>query len=86
MDIDDWRRQIDVIDSEILRLLNRRAQCTIEIGKIKRGKQLPIYSPEREKEILERLRNENEGPLSGESLQRVFERIIDESRKLEKSF
>jgi chorismate mutase len=84
MDIEDWRRKIDEIDLEILCLLNKRAELTMEIGKIKKAKQIPIHSPEREKLIIQRLVNANPGPLSGEGIRRVFERIIDESRKLEK--
>lgn len=84
MDIEDWRRQIDAVDSEILKLLNKRAKYSIEIGKIKKQLQLPIHSPEREKSILDRLVKENQGPMSHEGVRRVFERIIDESRKLEK--
>ncbi|MFQ5752083.1 MAG: chorismate mutase [bacterium] len=84
MDIEDWRKKIDIIDDEILRLLNKRAQFTIEIGHIKNQKQLPIHSPEREESIIKRIVNENSGPLGGDGVRRVFERIIDESRKLEK--
>lgn len=84
MDIEDWRRKIDDIDLEILRLLNKRAQFTIEIGFIKKQKQISIHSPDREKLIINRMVNENSGPLSKDGVRRVFERIIDESRKLEK--
>ena len=84
MDIEDWRRKIDEVDSEILRLLNLRARYSIEIGHIKQQRHLPIHSPEREQAIVERLVRENGGPLSHDGVRRVFERIIDESRKLEK--
>lgn len=84
MDIEDWRQKVDDIDLEILFLLNKRAELTIEIGKIKKEKQIPIHSPEREKLIIQRMVNANSGPLSCDGIRRVFERIIDESRKLEK--
>ncbi len=84
MDIDGWRLKIDEIDSQILRLLNERAQFSVNIGHIKERGNLPIHSPEREKAIIQRVQKENGGPLTGDGVRRVFERIIDESRRLEK--
>lgn len=84
MDIEDWRRMIDEIDAQLVELLNRRSRCAIEIGKLKRARNLPIYSPERERHVLERVRRLNRGPLDDEALQRLFERIMDESRRLER--
>jgi chorismate mutase len=84
MQIDDWRGRIDELDLKILQLLNERARCSLEIGKIKQRMNLPIYMPERERIIFERLEHENNGPLTGAAVQRLFERIIDESRRLEK--
>ena len=84
MDISHWRKRIDEIDMELAKLLSERSHCVIEIGKIKRQKQLPVYDPEREKEILERLLRDNRGPLENEALKRLFERILDESRRVER--
>lgn len=84
MDIVDWRDKIDEIDSRILELLNRRADFCNKIGEIKAQRGIPIHSPDREKLIIERTQEENGGPLSNEGVRRIFERIIDESRKLEK--
>ena len=84
MDISHWRKRIDEIDLELAKLLSERSNCVIEIGKIKRQKQLPVYDPEREKEILERLLHDNRGPLDNEALKRLFERILDESRRVER--
>lgn len=84
MDIADWRLKIDEIDSRILGLLNERAQFSVNIGHIKERENLPIHSPEREQAIIERVQKENGGPLSSDGVRRVFERIIDESRRLEK--
>lgn len=84
MDIEDWRQKIDEIDEELLKLLRKRSEYCTEIGKIKTQKGLPIHSPEREKNIMEKLIKANAGPLSNEGVHRIFERIIDESRKLEK--
>jgi len=84
MDISHWRKRIDEIDAQLAKLLSERSHCVIEIGKIKRQKQLPVYDPEREKEILERLLRDNRGPLENEALKRLFERILDESRRVER--
>jgi chorismate mutase len=84
MDINHWRKRIDAIDAQLAELLSERSRCVIEIGKIKRQQQLPVYDPEREKEIFERLAKNNQGPLENEALRRLFERILDESRRVER--
>jgi chorismate mutase len=83
-EIDAWRRRIDQIDTQLMGLLNSRSACAVEIGRIKRALGLPVYSPEREAHILERVMRENPGPLDPLAIRRVFERIIDESRRLER--
>jgi chorismate mutase len=83
-EIDAWRRRIDAIDEQLLRLLNSRSACAVEIGRLKRRLGLPVYSPEREAAILERVVRESPGPLEPLAVRRVFERIIDESRRLER--
>jgi chorismate mutase len=82
--IEVWRQRIDEIDSQLMRLLNSRSACAVEIGRIKRQGGLPVYSPERESRILERVVRESPGPLEPTAVRRVFERIIDESRRLER--
>jgi chorismate mutase len=82
--VEAWRRRIDQIDTQLMRLLNSRSACAVEIGRIKAELGLPVYSPEREAEILERVMRENPGPLDPLAVRRVFERIIDESRRLER--
>ena len=82
--MEEWRRRIDAIDDELLRLLNDRARSAIEIGHIKRRLNLPVYSAEREAEILARVSRANRGPLEAAAIRRLFERIIDESRSLER--
>jgi len=84
MDIEDWREKIDKVDTQILELINKRSEFSIKIGKIKVHNGLPIHSPEREKTIMKRMQKINSGPLSDDGVLRIFERIIDESRKLEK--
>ena len=84
MDIDDWRDEIDRVDEKLVELLNRRAQCAIEIGRLKRERGLPVYLPEREREVIQHVDGINAGPLEGAAVRRLFERIIDESRSLER--
>ena len=82
MDLEDWRKEIDVLDRELLKLLNRRAECAIEIGRIKQAIEQPIFVPEREMSILNRILELNKGPLDAEAVRRIFQQIIDESRRL----
>ena len=65
-DIGDWRNRIDALDLELLRMLNERARCAIEIGKIKRKRNMPIYDPKREEQIIATALSHNDGPLDGE--------------------
>lgn len=83
MTIHDWRAEIDTIDSELLRLLNRRAQLAIEIGTLKRRDAAPFFDPSRERQVLVRARTTNSGPLDDEAVSKIFRCIIDESRRVE---
>jgi chorismate mutase len=78
------RRRIDEIDSEIVRLLSERARCALEIGRIKRELGVPVYDPERERQIVERVVRANAGPLGEDALRRLYERVLDESRRAER--
>jgi chorismate mutase len=78
------RAQIDELDEQLVRLLNQRASCAVEIGHLKKILGLEIYQPERELEVLEHVRTASRGPLAGEAMTRLFERIIDEARRLER--
>ena len=82
--IDDWRGRIDAIDRKLVELLNERAQCAMEIGHLKRSQGLPVYQPEREREILANVESANSGPLEDTAVRRLFERVIDEARSLER--
>jgi chorismate mutase-like protein len=84
MDIEDWRKRIDELNSKLLALLNQRAQCALEIGKIKQATGQPVYAPDRETAVLNHLREVNTGPLSNDAVQRIFRQIIDESLRLER--
>jgi chorismate mutase len=80
----DLRRRIDQVDDQLMKLLNSRSACAVEIGRIKRRIGMPVYQPEREKWILDRAERNNPGPLDSGAVRRVFERVIDESRRLER--
>jgi chorismate mutase len=80
----DLRRRIDLLDEHLVRLLNARAACALEIGHLKEALHLQIYQPEREREVLEHVRSVNTGPLDDGAINRLFERIIDEARRLER--
>lgn len=85
MTIDDLRKDIDRVDEVLVRLLNERARCACEIGRLKKALGLDVYQPEREKEVLRHVREVAcEGPLGPEAIGRLFERIIDEARRLER--
>jgi len=83
-DIDPIRVQIDEIDQKLLELLNERSSLANKIGHIKQQIGLPIYMPTREKVILSNVMKNNPGPLPPEAVRRLFERIIDETRALER--
>ena len=83
--LDDLRKDIDRVDEVLVRLLNERARCACEIGQLKKELGVEIYQPEREKEVLQHVRTvATEGPLGPEAIGRLFERIIDEARRLER--
>jgi chorismate mutase len=83
-DLDDLRKRIDLLDESLVRLLNARAACALEIGRLKREMGIPIYQPDREKEVLQHVQSLNNGPLDDQVIKRLFERIIDEARHLER--
>ena len=83
-EINRIRDAIDRVDEVIVRLLNQRAKYAIEIGEIKGVLGLAIYAPEREKDVLHHVEKTCEGPLDGAAVRRLFERIIDESRRVER--
>ena len=84
MDIEDWRRKIDELDRKLVALLSERARAAVEIGKLKRNTSLPIYEPDRERVVFENVQGANPGPLPGRDLVRIYERIIDVMRNIQK--
>lgn len=83
MKLEDWRKEIDGIDGEIISLLNRRAKAAREIGRIKAKAGLPIIDLERESEVLRNIISENEGVLHDWQLATIYQKILDESRQVQ---
>ena len=83
MDIDHWRKEIDDIDAELLRLLNMRARLAMKVGALKQAQHLPFCDPVRERTVLQRLQEMNAGPLDQRAIGKLFRRIICESRRVE---
>ena len=84
MSIDRIRQEIDRLDDDLLRIFNQRAELALQIGRIKKTASLPVYDPGREKKIFQRMQAANPGPLDDQAIVRLFERVIDESRRLER--
>src|SRR5579864_3671606 len=83
--LDELRQDIDRVDEVIVRLLNERARVACEIGRIKKEEGIEVYQPEREKQVLAHVRElGSQGPLGPDAIARLFERIIDEARRLER--
>jgi chorismate mutase len=84
MDLADWRKKIDEIDLRLVEILSERARAVVEIGRLKRDTSLPIYEPERERIVLENVQRVNQGPLPERDLARIYERIMDVMRQIQK--
>ena len=80
----ECRTLIDDVDRRILALLNERTRIVEEIGEVKQNLTLPIYEPKREAQVFENITANNQGPLPNDAVKRVFERIIDEMRSIQK--
>jgi chorismate mutase len=87
LSIEDLRNRIDLIDAQLVRLLNVRVACAVEVGRLKHEAGLAVYQPDREAQVLSSVRRaatELAGPLTAEAVVRIFERIIDEARRAER--
>ena len=84
MDIADWRKKIDELDRRLVELLSERARAAVEIGRLKRNTNLPVYEPDRERVVFENVQQINPGPLPGRDLVRIYERIMDVMRNIQK--
>jgi chorismate mutase-like protein len=83
MGLDTLRDRLDIIDERILSLLSERAKIIIQVADFKQHHDIPIYVPEREVSIIERLRTANPGPLPGDTIERIYRNILEEMRKFE---
>jgi chorismate mutase len=82
--LEEYRVLIDEVDRRIVALLNERTRVVENIGTVKRGATLPIYEPKREEQVFANVMGANQGPLTEEALRRIFERIIDEMRSIQR--
>ena len=84
MDIAGWRKKIDELDRKMAALLNERAAAAVEIGRLKRNTSLPVYEPEREREVIANVQRSSTGPLTERDLAQIYERIMDVMRSIQK--
>jgi chorismate mutase / prephenate dehydratase len=84
MSLDDLRKQIDAIDEELVAILNRRAEIVVQIGRLKSAEGTPIYAPDREKAVLDKIRKANKGPLPDKTLVAIYRELMSGSFALEK--
>jgi chorismate mutase len=85
--IEQLRARIDELDEQLVELLIARTICAVEIGRLKQALGIEVYQPEREAEVLEHVRavgSKRGGPLGAAAITRLFERIIDEARRIER--
>ena len=80
----EYRVLIDEVDRRIVDLLNERTRVVENIGRVKRHADLPVYEPKREEQVFANIHGHNQGPLSPEAVRRIFERIIDEMRSIQR--
>jgi chorismate mutase len=85
MDISDWRKKVDDVDLKLTALLNQRAAAVVEIGRLKRNTKMPIYEPDREREVIANVQQSSTGPLSERDLAQIYERVIDVMRSIQKN-
>jgi chorismate mutase len=82
--LEEYRVLIDALDLRLLAALNERTRVVEEIGRVKRAGKLPIYEPRREDQVFENVASHNSGPLTQEAVKRIFERVIDEMRSIQR--
>lgn len=83
LELDELRRRIDAVDQSILKLLHERVGLVMAVGEYKRERGIAVYDPERERSLLDRLSKAAEAPLDAHTIRSIFERIVDESRRIE---
>lgn len=83
--LNDLRTKIDRIDKKLVKLLNERAGCVVEVGDIKRGSDTPIYAPHREAQVLQKALDNNEGPLPNRTIEAIYREMMSGSFALERA-
>jgi chorismate mutase-like protein len=83
LDLEELRRGIDAVDQNILKLLHERVRLVMAVGEYKRERGMAVYDPARERALLDRLCKAAEPPLDADTIRRIFERLVDESRRIE---
>jgi chorismate mutase-like protein len=83
MKLDELRGRLDAIDERVIALLSERAHIVDQVAAVKQQHNIPVYIPAREASIIQRLRMINTGPLSGDTIERIYRTIIEEMRKFE---
>ena len=83
MTIEDWRREINALDRELLRLLNQRARVALKVGESKTASGVHLCDHTREREVIERMCEANQGPLDDRAIVELFRAIIHESRRIQ---
>lgn len=83
LDLETLRLGIDAVDQQILKLLHERVRLVLAVGEYKRQRGREVYDPERERAVLQRLCSAAEPPLDPDTIRRIFERLIDECRRIE---
>lgn len=84
MGISTWRDTIDQLDEQIVHLINQRASAARAIGELKRDSDLPVYEPQRERDVIEHVRTCNPGPLTEAEIVDIYQRIMDVMRTLQR--
>ena len=84
VELEKCRVLVDDVDRRIVALLNERTSVVQDIGRVKRQTQMPIYEPKREDQVFANISASNRGPLTDEAVRRIFERIIDEMRMIQR--
>ena len=81
----EYRVFIDELDRRIVALLNERTRVVEDIGRVKRDAEMPVYEPEREEQVFDNVRSvSNDDPLAQQAVRRIFERIIEEMRMIQR--
>jgi chorismate mutase len=84
MDITEWRDKVDALDRKLAALLNERAAAVVEIGRLKRKLGMGIYEPNRERQVLDNVQSSSTGPLVESDLVKIYERLLDVMRNIQK--